>query len=136
MIEDDEVDVMRTSGLLKEFGEITVAANGAEALELLHKFEYDFVVIDYFLPDLDTENIINSNKNSTFVVVTGQGDELLAKEMMKLSSVVDYIPKDKIDLLKDVASSLVEEIEKKREVHKEIKEIEEKARKMIGDYEN
>lgn len=125
VVEDDEVDRMAVSRALKRAGmrvEITAAVdchNALNALRLgslkednrdpapetnpapttLEKPSFDCVLLDYRLPDGDGLTLVQQVRGMglkvPLVVLTGQGDEQLAVELMKAGA-SDYLPKSKL----------------------------------------
>lgn len=99
IVDDDEVDVMIVKRSLRtaQFtSEIHTATTGAEAIETLEQICFDFIFIDFMLPDmngLELLQIIREKGISTPVqIVTSQGDERIAVEAIKTGA-SDYLPK-------------------------------------------
>ncbi len=54
IVDDNEMNLMVAEGLLKPLlMQITTARSGAEALELIHKNQYDIVFMDHMMPEMD-----------------------------------------------------------------------------------
>jgi len=70
--------------------------SGNKALDLIRKQPPLMILLDYVLPDLDGLQVLRAiladNPDAVVVVVTGQGDERLAAEMMKAGA-RDYVLK-------------------------------------------
>lgn len=125
LVDDDEVDRMTVKRSLKKAvfpGIITEAKNGEEAIAKLQEkgnnlvdlsesnyssqvdehtnSNFDLVLLDYRLPDIDGLHLIAEikalNINLPLIVLTGQGDEEIAVEIMKAGA-VDYLAKSKIE---------------------------------------
>jgi len=115
LVDDDEVDRLTVRRALKKAqfpASITEVTNGSEALAKLTKKSglgsnldwahpnFDLILLDYLLPDIDGLNLLakinDLQINLPMVVLTGQGDEQLAVEMMK-SGAADYLSKGKIE---------------------------------------
>jgi PAS domain S-box-containing protein len=102
LVDDDEVDrigvqrVLRTSGLDAEVVEVD---GGADAVALLREQAFDLVLLDFRMPGYDGLWVLREaarlGLNVPFVMLTGQGDEHTAVELMKAGA-ADYIPKAKL----------------------------------------
>jgi len=90
-----------------------------EALEELKKKSYDLILIDFLLENYDARSIVTDIRNLyddtfPFVVMTGNGDERVAVEMMKMGA-MDYLIKDTafLDLLPTTVNQVLEHIQTK-----------------------
>ena len=76
--------------------EITHALSGEEALSILEREAYNIVLLDYNLPKKGgleiLEEIKQKNIEVPVVMVTGQGDEIVAAQLIK-EGALDYLPK-------------------------------------------
>lgn len=87
---------------LRNGDEILEADCGKAGLELYFSRQPDCVLVDYRLPDLDGLEFLQQmklNHNGEFdavVMVTGEGDEQIAVQAMKLGA-IDYLPKSRIN---------------------------------------
>ncbi|MCJ8279816.1 MAG: ATP-binding protein [Rivularia sp. ALOHA_DT_140] len=102
VIDDDEVDRMAVCRALSkiEIGvEVLEASNYEEVANDLNNYQFDCVFLDYRLPTLDglavVKQVRNSGNKIPLIVLTGQGDEQLAVEIMKAGA-SDYINKSRI----------------------------------------
>ncbi len=102
VVDDDEVDRMAVHRALKAAGitvELAEAETCAMATEALASQSFDCVFVDYRLPDRDGLALIQdlrlTGQKIPLIVLTGQGDEQLAVEMMKAGA-SDYLPKSRI----------------------------------------
>ena len=99
VIDDDEVDRTLVRRSLTKAGfiaNITEAASAEEALTLIHHHSFDFGFLDYLLPDSDGLELLLALREAglgvPIVVLTGQGDEKIAVELMKAGA-SDYLTK-------------------------------------------
>ncbi len=87
---------------LRRGDEILEADCGQAGLDLYFSRQPDCVLVDYRLPDLDGLEFLQQMKldhNGEFdavVMVTGEGDEQIAVQAMKLGA-IDYLPKSRIN---------------------------------------
>jgi two-component system sensor histidine kinase BarA len=111
VVEDDEVDRMAVRRALKTAGipvEITVAVDCKSAMETLasanvsttsNQKDFECALLDYRLPDGDGLTLVREIRNTgskiPLIVLTGQGDEELAVELMR-SGASDYLAKSKL----------------------------------------
>jgi len=107
IIDDDEVDRMAVSRALKAAGikmKLFEASDYSGAFEILAENEFDCIFVDYLLPGKDglalVQEIRTSGSKVPLIVLTGQGDEQTAVDLMKAGA-SDYITKSRItpDLL-------------------------------------
>lgn len=104
LIDDDEVDRLAVKRALHKCQSefiLTEITRGNEVETLLGKQSFDIILLDYRLPDLNGLELINKIQNlgvdKPLIVLTGQGDELIAVEIMKAGA-ADYLSKDKISV--------------------------------------
>jgi two-component system, sensor histidine kinase and response regulator len=102
IVDDDEVDRMAVTRALLKSGmslTITEATTCAEALELLSTQLFDCTFLDYELPDRNGLALVEAacklKIQHPLVVLTGQGDEQIAVELMKAGA-TDYLTKSHI----------------------------------------
>jgi signal transduction histidine kinase len=102
VVDDDEVDRMAVRRALKTAGvqtDLTEATTSAEAIATLQDNAFDCVFLDYRLPDKDglalVQEIHQTGIKVPLVVLTGQGDEQIAVNLMK-AGVSDYLSKSRI----------------------------------------
>ncbi|MEL6902699.1 MAG: response regulator, partial [Cyanobacteria bacterium J06606_4] len=102
VIDDDEVDRMALQRALKKTSFNAVfseAVDASGALELMDGQKYDFIFLDYNLPGKNglklTLDIRSRGVQIPIIVLTGQGDEQTAVELMKAGA-SDYLPKNKL----------------------------------------
>jgi len=117
IIDDDRVDrITVVRGLRGVDGgyAVTEATTGAEGVALAARQPFDCVLLDYRLPDGDgLEFLVKLKNNSTIsvpvIMLTGEGNELVAVEAMKLGA-SDYLPKAAMasDALARVIGSAIE----------------------------
>ena len=103
LVDDDAIDREMVRRALRpmapgvEFGEAT---SMAEAERLLAHEPFDCVVLDYLLPDGPCIDFVDRMRDAApevaFVVLTGQGDEAVAVELMKAGA-ADYLSKETLD---------------------------------------
>lgn len=99
VVGDDEVDRMAVRRALKAAGvqmELSEADGCAEAIAALQKQPFDCIFLDYHLPDGDGLSLVQQVRSLgitvPLVVLTGQGDEQIAVQLMKAGA-CDYLSK-------------------------------------------
>ena len=115
IIDDDEVDRMAVTRALKAAAvrmELSEATDYSEAIEILEEKQFDCVFVDYLLPGKDglalVKEIRASGSKVPLIVLTGQGDEQTAVDLMKAGA-SDYITKSRItaDLLSTTLRNVI-----------------------------
>ena len=102
VVDDDEVDRMAVGRALRKAGvpmKLAEAGDSASAIATLQQNMFDCVFLDYRLPDQDGLELIKHLQliglKVPLVVLTGQGDEQIAVEMMKAGA-SDYLSKSRV----------------------------------------
>lgn len=102
VVDDDQVDRMAVRRALQSARvqmELFEAADCSTALAALTEQAFDCVFLDYLLPDGDGLTLVKEIRSLGFktplVVLTGQGDEQIAVELMKAGA-SDYLSKAKV----------------------------------------
>ncbi len=102
IVDDDAVDRMAVQRALLKAGislVVTEACTYAEAIEQLKIQPFDCAFVDYGLPDRNGLALVKAarrmNVQHPLVVLTGQGDEKIAVDLMKAGA-TDYLTKSQI----------------------------------------
>lgn len=100
VVDDDEVDRMSIQRALRRTSlkiEVDEADDGLAGIEALEHKKYDCIFLDYRLPGMDglevLEKIRVSGVRAPVIILTGQGGEQIAVDIMKAGA-TDYIVKD------------------------------------------
>lgn len=99
LVEDNEYDQMAFRRMVKQRDlgyEVVTAATGAEGLSQLERGEFDIILLDFLLIDMDGLEFLNELKrrelDTPVIFLTGQGSEKVAVAAMKLGA-SDYLTK-------------------------------------------
>lgn len=102
IIDDDEVDRMAVRRALQKVSlplKFVEVSNGKEGIALLQETQFNCVFLDYLLPDCDGLALVRELQEMgievPLIVLTGQGDEQIAVEMMKAGA-CDYLAKSSV----------------------------------------
>ncbi|NJK29158.1 MAG: response regulator [Acaryochloris sp. RU_4_1] len=102
VVDDDEVDRMAVRRALKTAGVLVDCAETCDAtatLATLKTKSFDCIFLDYRLPDQDGLSLVQAIRElgiqTPLIVLTGQGDEQIAVNLMKAGA-SDYLAKSKI----------------------------------------
>jgi two-component system cell cycle sensor histidine kinase/response regulator CckA len=120
LVDDDDglVGLMRKH-LEREGFKTNASGSGGEAISWLGEHEVDLMLLDYKLPDMTGRELIQAltaRKNAVpFILVTGQGDERVAVDMMK-GGARDYLVKDQafLELLPSVVDQVIEQLNREK----------------------
>ncbi|MFW5892594.1 MAG: PAS domain-containing protein [Bacteroidota bacterium] len=124
LIVEDDIGIAEliTDALDSVSENISVVHNGKDAVGFVIDHKPDLMVLDYSLPDMNASGIIEKLKAKnteipTFIISTGQGDERIAVEMMKLGA-HDCIVKDTylLNRIPSVVERALEDIRKDRKL--------------------
>ncbi|HSJ23270.1 MAG TPA: ATP-binding protein [Longimicrobiales bacterium] len=99
VVDDDDVDRLAVRRSLNRAGldaEVTDAADGATAQRAASATAFDCILLDYNIPGSEGIALLRALRQaapaSPVIMLTGQGDEQVAVELMK-NGAVDYLPK-------------------------------------------
>ncbi len=99
LIVDDDSGLLRLveKALRREGLSTATASSGKDAITWLTENRPDLLVLDLKLQDIEGKELINHlaaiDRSVPFIIITGQGDERVAVEMMKRGA-LDYLIKD------------------------------------------
>jgi signal transduction histidine kinase len=148
VVDDDEGLLLLMADTLRQVGyAVRTAGSAAEAVAVLRDQTPDLLLLDLQLKDAGGRALLDRLKleggRAPFVVVTGQGDEKVAVEMMKQGA-LDYVMKDTaiLDLLPEVVRralatlaqerSLAAAAAEHRRLESQILETSENERRQFG----
>ncbi|MDZ4133556.1 MAG: diguanylate cyclase [Dethiobacteria bacterium] len=133
IVEDDQgLRALIVKKLWQAGYQVAECSTGAEAIEQLRSNPDLVTLLDQKLPDMTGRDIIELLKAEEitfpFVIMTGQGDERLAVEMMKLGA-ADYLVKnlDLLELLPGAFQKLFHSLETERQLWAAEEEIKQQA---------
>jgi PAS domain S-box-containing protein len=140
IVEDDEGLNRLTHKNLKREGFYTEGVfNGRDAIARVIDNPDVLLLLDYLLPDMTgkelIETLIEKQCSVPFIIITGQGDEKIAVEMMKLGA-REYIRKDTgfLDILPQVVNKVFKDLNKEKmliETEEALRESEERFRAIF-----
>ena len=142
LVVDDDRGMLRLidKRLRSEGFHTATAASGAEATAWLKTNSADLLVLDLKLQDIEGKELIShlaeAGRSVPFIIITGQGDERVAVDMMKRGA-LDYLIKDVqfIEFVPVVVKRALAHIEKDRrlkQLEKEILDVAESEQRRIG----
>jgi len=114
VVDDEEIMREFLSEVLKDEGyTIQLARSGKEALKLMNASEYDIILTDIVMPELDGLGVVRATRDLPYspsvIVMTGYASMETAVESMKLGA-ADYITKPfNIDQIRIIVRNAVEE---------------------------
>lgn len=102
-----------------------IVKSGAECLEAVTSDEYDAVLLDYRMPDMDGLQVLSElekrSVSTPVVMLTGQGDERVAAESMKCGA-YDYVVKSG-EILRGLPA-IIDRVVAKHSLEKRLREAE------------
>ncbi|NOZ69385.1 MAG: response regulator, partial [Deferribacteres bacterium] len=139
VVEDDEgLNRLIQRTLQREGFRTEGVLNGADALAKVADNRHSILLLDYDISDMNgkqlVETLIEKKYDVPFIIVTGQGNEQIAVEMMKLGA-MDYIVKgnDFIDIFPHLIKRVVKELDYKNLLKKseeDLRKSEERYRRL------
>jgi PAS domain S-box-containing protein len=123
LVVDDDKGLLRLieKSLRREGYAVKTADSGAATMAVLENFQPDVALFDLKLQDIEANELLQQlgalNRLPPFIIITGQGDERVAVEMMKRGA-LDYVVKDAQfhDVLPAVVSRILKQIEKEKKL--------------------
>lgn len=116
LVVDDDRGLARLieKALKREGFAAAMACSGKDAIAWLSKNHADLLLLDLKLQDIEARDLVNQlaalNRRPPFIIITGQGDERVAVDMMKRGA-MDYLVKD-VDFLEFVPEVVKRALEK------------------------
>ena len=110
-VEDDAEAAELCRVILNDQGyEVAIADTGKLGLEMYRDGDFDAVLLDYRLPDIDglevAEEILSKNPNAAIVFLSARGSEAVAAEAMALG-VTFYVIKDNMEVYSTIVPELL-----------------------------
>jgi signal transduction histidine kinase len=149
LVVDDDVGLLRLvqKTLQREGFTVATAASGEKGIAWLARNRADLLLLDLKLQDQQGKELVSHlasiNRTIPFIVITGQGDERVAVDMMK-SGALDYLVKDAdfLQFVPEVVRRALAQIDRERRLaeaealakrlEKEILEISDREQRRIG----
>jgi signal transduction histidine kinase len=139
--DDDDGDRRQMRRILRQAGihcEVTEVADIEQASQACRDRKFDCAIVDYRMPGHDGLYGISSLRelqpDMAIVMVTGQGDEIIASEAIKLGA-ADYVPKSQLSpgYLQHVLRNALHKMALERKVAEQKSELESFAHVLAHD---
>lgn len=107
LVDDNEDYLVMTNAFLKQLGyNVDTAINGRDALEMLNRKNYQILLLDYFMPEMNGEEVIKEvrKKDQEIIIIlqTGFSGQKPPVETMQTLNIQNYYDKtegiDKLNL--------------------------------------
>ncbi len=149
LVVDDDPGLTRLieRELRREGYQTAAAGSGQAATDWLQQHRADLLLLDLKLPDIEgpalIESMLSMGRNVPFIIITGQGDERVAVDMMKRGA-LDYLVKDVnfIEFVPTVVRRALSQLDKeqrlaaaeseRQRLEREILQISEREQQRIG----
>ena len=98
------------------------AEDGESGVKICQEYNPDCILLDYNLPDMNgievLQKLLEKQDAVPVVMLTGQGDEMLAVNVMKAGA-QDYLPKDKVtaETIRKVTHNAIERVQLIRQIY-------------------
>jgi len=122
---DDQEEILTSAKLLlgREGHRVLTASSGEEALALFRPHQIDLVIVDYFMPDMSGEVVVQhlreQDENVQILLQTGYSGEKPPRDMLRLLDIQGYHDKsegpDRLLLWVDVALKAAAQLKKVQE---------------------
>ncbi len=133
IVDDNSIDRELIRRLLGADYETLEASTASQGLDVSQQSDVDCVLLDYRLPDVDGIHALDRfvKRGLPVVMLTGQGDELVAVEAMKRGA-EDYLVKIGLEpgALKRAVNSALEKRALLRRIEVQAAELEERVREL------
>lgn len=98
LVDDDEDYLIMTNAFLKQLGyNVDTAINGRDALEMLNRKNYQILLLDYFMPEMNGEEVIKEvrkkDKEIIIILQTGFSGQKPPVETMQTLNIQNYYDK-------------------------------------------
>jgi two-component system response regulator AtoC len=136
LVIDDEVNMrhMLSTVLRKADYLVDTASDGSEGLQMIERTQYDFVLCDIKMPNMDGMEFLKSARGvigpSTVIMMSAYGNIDTAIEAMKLGA-YDYISKP---FKTDEVYLTLKKAEERESLKRENRKLKERIQKIEGDY--
>lgn len=95
LVDDDEDYLLMTNAFLKQLGyNVEIAKSGMEALEKLKNKDYQILLLDYFMPEMNGEEVIKeirmTNQELIIILQTGFSGQKPPIETMQTLNIQNY----------------------------------------------
>jgi signal transduction histidine kinase len=142
LVVDDDQGLLRLiqRALEREGFGVLTADSGKQALKRLTENRPNLMLLDLKLQDVEGRELVNqlsaSQRLVPFIVITGQGDERVAVEMMKRGA-LDYLVKDAefLQFVPQIVRRALDQLDKDRrlaQLQRQVLEISEREQRRIG----
>ena len=141
LVVDDQKEILISNRLLleREGHRVLTAASGEQALTLFRSEEVHLVIVDYFMPGMNGEVVVQEvrrrDKDVQILLMTGYSGEKPPREMLRSLDIQGYHDKtdgpDRLLLWVDVALKASAQLKKVRETEQEVAGSRARLRRLL-----